>query len=57
MKIALGCDHRGRRAVDELLPFLRSLGHEAIEMGPVTKSHAITPIEHGWWPMQLPMEK
>ena len=35
MKIALGCDHRGRRAVDELLPFLRSLGHEAIEMGPV----------------------
>ena len=35
MKIALGCDHRGRRAVDELLPYLRSLGHDAIEMGPV----------------------
>ena len=33
MKIALGCDHRGRRAVDELLPYLRSLGHEAIELG------------------------
>jgi len=35
MNIALGCDHRGRRAVDELLPFLRSLGHDAVEMGSV----------------------
>ncbi len=38
MKIAIGCDHRGRRAVDELLPYLRGLGHDAFEMGSVDQS-------------------
>ncbi len=33
MRIALGCDHRGRKAIDELIPVLAADGHEAIEPG------------------------
>lgn len=32
MNIAMGCDHRGRMAVDELLPFLRADGHEVVDV-------------------------
>ena len=32
MNIAMGCDHRGRMAVDELLPFLRADGHEVMDV-------------------------
>ena len=33
MKIALGCDHRGRQAIDELMPYLAGMGHEVVELG------------------------
>lgn len=33
MRIALGCDHRGRQAIDELVPVLEGEGHEAVEFG------------------------
>ena len=33
MRIALGCDHRGRQAIDELAPVLAASGHEVIELG------------------------
>lgn len=33
MRIALGCDHRGRQAIDELLPVLAGEGHEVVELG------------------------
>ncbi|MCH2161477.1 MAG: ribose 5-phosphate isomerase B [Phycisphaerales bacterium] len=33
MKIALGCDHRGRMAIDELLPHLRAEGHDLVDVG------------------------
>lgn len=32
MNIAMGCDHRGRMAVDELLPYLRADGHEVMDV-------------------------
>ena len=32
MNIAMGCDHRGRMAVDELLTFLRADGHEVMDV-------------------------
>ena len=35
MRIALGCDHRGRQAIDELLPVLAGEGHEVVELGGV----------------------
>ena len=28
MRIGLGCDHRGRKAIDELVPYLKGMGHE-----------------------------
>lgn len=33
MRIALGCDHRGRQAIDELVPVLEGVGHEVVEHG------------------------
>ena len=33
MRIVLGCDHRGRQAIDELLPYLAGIGHEVEELG------------------------
>jgi ribose 5-phosphate isomerase B len=33
MRISLGCDHRGRKAIDELIPYLRGTGHEVVELG------------------------
>ena len=32
MNIAMGCDHRGRMAIDELLPYLRADGHEVMDV-------------------------
>ena len=33
MRISLGCDHRGRQAIDELVPYLAGMGHEVAELG------------------------
>ena len=33
MRISLGCDHRGWKAIDELIPYLRGTGHEVVELG------------------------
>lgn len=33
MRIVLGCDHRGRKAIEELTPFLLGMGHEVTELG------------------------
>ncbi|MGO4346791.1 ribose 5-phosphate isomerase B [Paenibacillus sp. MCAF9] len=33
MKIAIGADHAGYRLKDEVVPFLRSLGHEIEDLG------------------------
>jgi ribose 5-phosphate isomerase B len=33
MRIALGCDHRGRQAINELVPYLAGMGHEVAELG------------------------
>ena len=30
---AQGCDHRGRQAIDELVPYLAGMGHEVAELG------------------------
>ena len=32
MRIALGCDHRGRQAIDELVPYLAGIGHDVAEL-------------------------
>jgi len=34
MKIALGADHAGYRLKDVIIPFIQSLGHEVIDLGP-----------------------
>ncbi len=33
MRLALGCDHRGRQAIEELTPYLQANGHEVEELG------------------------
>jgi ribose 5-phosphate isomerase B len=33
MKIAIGCDHRGYDAKQRILPVLRQLGHEVLDVG------------------------
>ena len=33
MRISLGCYHRGRQAIDELVPYLAGMGHEVAELG------------------------
>lgn len=33
MKIAVGADHGGYRLKDEVIPFLKSLGHEVVDFG------------------------
>lgn len=33
MKIAIGADHAGYRLKDEIVPMLKSLGHEVIDLG------------------------
>ena len=47
MKIALGCDHRGRMAIDELVPHLRGDGHEVIDVGDPTEGPCDYP-ERAW---------
>ena len=51
MRIVLGCDHRGRQAIDELLPYSPG-GHEAGELG-ATSARAVQRLPRqvrGSWP-------
>ena len=48
MRLVLGCDHRGRQAIDELVPYLAASGHEVAELGDDAASGASDYPDKAW---------
>eukprot|EP00766_Chilomastix_caulleryi_P000212 gnl/Chilomastix_caulleri/1204.p1 GENE.gnl/Chilomastix_caulleri/1204~~gnl/Chilomastix_caulleri/1204.p1 ORF type:complete len:129 (-),score=36.49 gnl/Chilomastix_caulleri/1204:81-467(-) len=44
MKIFIGCDHGGYNVKEELIPFIKSLGHEVIDLGTHSNESVDYPI-------------